>query len=98
MNQKPVRALMAAAMLLTGTSAADAHIVAARLGDFYMGASHPLTDLQDVVLWIATGVLAGTLGASKGAGSSRCFRSDCWSVCLSRQFSPRFPRSSRTRQ
>jgi hydrogenase/urease accessory protein HupE len=66
MKLNPVRALMAAAMLLTGTRAADAHIVAARLGDFYMGASHPLTDLQDVVLWIATGVLAGTLGASKG--------------------------------
>jgi hydrogenase/urease accessory protein HupE len=66
MKLNPVRALMAAAMLLTGTSAADAHIVAARLGDFYMGASHPLTDLQDVVLWIATGLLAGTLGASKG--------------------------------
>ncbi|MBW7969612.1 HupE/UreJ family protein [Bradyrhizobium sp. BR 10289] len=66
MKQKSVRALMAAAILLIGTSAADAHIVAARLGDFYMGASHPLTDLQDVVLWIATGVLAGTLGASKG--------------------------------
>jgi len=58
--------LMAAAILLTGTGAAEAHIVAARLGDFYMGASHPLTDLQDIVLWIATGVLAGTLGASKG--------------------------------
>ncbi|MCK1389196.1 HupE/UreJ family protein [Bradyrhizobium sp. 1] len=66
MKLKPVRVLMAVAILLTGTSAADAHVVAARLGDFYMGASHPLTDLQDVVLWIATGVLAGTLGASKG--------------------------------
>jgi hydrogenase/urease accessory protein HupE len=66
MKLKPAPALMAVAILLTGTSAADAHIVAARLGDFYMGASHPLTDLQDVVLWIATGVLAGTLGASKG--------------------------------
>jgi len=66
MKLKPVRVLMAAAILLTGTGAAEAHIVAARLGDFYMGASHPLTDLQDIVLWIATGVLAGTLGASKG--------------------------------
>lgn len=65
MKLKSVRALMAVAILLTGTSAAEAHIVAARLGDFYMGASHPLTDLQDVVLWTATGALAGTLGASK---------------------------------
>jgi hydrogenase/urease accessory protein HupE len=30
-----------------------------------MGAVHPLTDLQDVVLWTATGVLAGTLGGAK---------------------------------
>lgn len=60
------RALIAAALLLTGAHAAEAHIVAARLGDFYMGASHPLTDLQDILLWTATGVLAGTLGATKG--------------------------------
>jgi hydrogenase/urease accessory protein HupE len=65
MKLKSVRALMAVAILLTGTNAAEAHIVAARLGDFYMGASHPLTDLQDVVLWTATGVLAGTLGGAK---------------------------------
>ncbi|WP_441259427.1 HupE/UreJ family protein [Bradyrhizobium sp. 521_C7_N1_3] len=60
------RLLMAAAMLLAGANTAEAHIVAARLGDFYMGVVHPLTDLQDVVLWTATGVLAGTLGAAKG--------------------------------
>jgi hydrogenase/urease accessory protein HupE len=57
---------MATAMLLAGANTAEAHIVAARLGDFYMGVVHPLTDLQDVVLWTATGVLAGTLGAAKG--------------------------------
>ncbi|WP_349629015.1 HupE/UreJ family protein [Bradyrhizobium diazoefficiens] len=53
-------------MLLTGAHAAEAHIVAARLGDFYMGASHPLTDLQDVLLWVSTGILAGMLGTTKG--------------------------------
>ncbi|WP_456836792.1 HupE/UreJ family protein [Bradyrhizobium sp. USDA 4486] len=58
--------MIAAALLLTGAHAAEAHIVAARLGDFYMGASHPVTDLQDVLLWAATGLLAGSLGASKG--------------------------------
>ncbi|GLR84606.1 HupE/UreJ family protein [Bradyrhizobium iriomotense] len=63
MKLKSPRALMATAMLLAGANAAEAHIVAARLGDFYMGAMHPLTDLQDVVLWTATGMLAGTLGA-----------------------------------
>lgn len=66
MRSKLARTLIAAALLLTGAHAAEAHIVAACLGDFYMGASHPLTDLQDVLLWTTTGVLAGTLGASKG--------------------------------
>jgi hydrogenase/urease accessory protein HupE len=65
MKLKSARALMSAAMVLAGATAAEAHIVAARLGDFYMGAVHPLTDLQDVVLWTATGVLAGTLGGAK---------------------------------
>ncbi|MGY4622456.1 urease accessory protein [Bradyrhizobium sp. USDA 4486] len=66
MRSNLARALIAAALLLTGAHAAEAHIVAARLGDFYMGASHPVTDLQDVLLWAATGLLAGSLGASKG--------------------------------
>ncbi|MCP3398707.1 HupE/UreJ family protein [Bradyrhizobium sp. CCGB20] len=66
MKLNSARVLMTAAMLLTGANAAEAHIVAARLGDFYMGASHPLTDLPDVVLWTATGILAGALGAPKG--------------------------------
>jgi urease accessory protein len=51
---------------LTFAQAADAHIVASRLGDFYAGALHPLTDLQDIVLWIATGLLAGSMGAARG--------------------------------
>jgi hydrogenase/urease accessory protein HupE len=40
--------------------------VASRLGDFYAGALHPLTDLQDIVLWIAAGLLAGSMGAARG--------------------------------
>ena len=44
---------------------AEAHIVSSRLGDFYAGAAHPLTGLQDVVLWIALGVLAGTQPAAR---------------------------------
>lgn len=65
MTLKYARGWIAAALLLL-PSAADAHIIAARLGDFYMGALHPFTDLQDVILWTAMGVLAGSLGASKG--------------------------------
>jgi urease accessory protein len=60
------RACVTAAALLASAESADAHIVASRLGDFYAGALHPLTDLQDLILWVALGVLAGSLGASKG--------------------------------
>jgi len=55
-----------AAISLASVKTAEAHIVASRLGDFYTGALHPLTDLQDLILWSATGVLAGSLGASRG--------------------------------
>lgn len=58
--------LPAATLLLIQAPAAQAHIVAIRLGDFYSGALHPLTDLQDVLLWLAMGVLAGSLGAARG--------------------------------
>jgi urease accessory protein len=57
---------IATVTLVASAHAADAHIVASRLGDFYTGALHPLTDLQDLILWAAMGVLAGSLGASKG--------------------------------
>jgi urease accessory protein len=60
------RASAAAAVLFASTITADAHIVAARLGDFYAGALHPLTDLQDIILWAAMALLAGSLGASRG--------------------------------
>jgi len=60
------------AVLLTAIAAvilcacpAEAHIVSSRLSDFYTGMAHPLTGLQDVVLWIALGVLAGTQPASR---------------------------------
>jgi urease accessory protein len=59
-------ACAAAVVALASSGAADAHIVAARLGDFYTGAMHPLTDLQDVVLWIALGIFAGSVGPERG--------------------------------
>ena len=49
--------LLLPALLLS--SPAEAHIVASRLGDFYAGALHPLTGLEDVLLWTALGLLAG---------------------------------------
>ena len=60
------RAATVAVMLLAQAEVADAHVIASRLGDFYTGALHPLTDLQDFILWTAMGVLAGSLGAAKG--------------------------------
>src|SRR5258708_31568745 len=60
------RAWVTGAALFASVEAAQAHIVATRLGDFYTGALHPLTDLQDLILWAAMGVLAGSLGSSRG--------------------------------
>ena len=58
--------VIAAILLVAQVPAAEAHIVAIRLGDFYAGALHPLTDLQDILLWLAMGVLAGSVGAARG--------------------------------
>ena len=57
--------LPVAAVLAICAHPAEAHIVSSRLGDFYAGAAHPLTGLQDVVLWTALGVLAGTQPAGR---------------------------------
>ena len=66
MNFRFGRSFVAVAALVAQAPAAQAHIVASRLGDFCTGALHPLTDLQDIVLWLAMGVLAGSLGAARG--------------------------------
>lgn len=57
--------VLAALFLALCARPAEAHIVSSRLGDFYAGAAHPLTGLQDVVLWTALGVLAGTQPAAR---------------------------------
>jgi len=64
MSGRSKPAFVGALFLLLSATTADAHIIGARLGDFYAGAAHPLTDLKDVILWIALGMLAGSLGAS----------------------------------
>jgi urease accessory protein len=53
------------ALAITAATPAEAHIIATRLGDFYAGAVHPATDLYDVILWLALGLLAGSLGADR---------------------------------
>ncbi|WP_159726858.1 HupE/UreJ family protein [Methylosinus sp. Ce-a6] len=50
--------------LIASATSANAHIIGARLGDFYAGAAHPLTDLADLILWFALALLAGSLGPS----------------------------------
>ncbi|CCD94811.1 conserved membrane hypothetical protein [Bradyrhizobium sp. ORS 375] len=59
-------AALTALVLLAQSQIADAHIVNARLGDFYAGALHPLLTLQDMLVLVALGVLAGSLGAASG--------------------------------
>lgn len=66
MNIRFGRGCLFVALLIAQPKMAEAHIVAARLGDFYAGALHPLTELQDLILWAAMGVLAGSLGAARG--------------------------------
>ena len=41
---------------------ADAHIVTMRLGDFFMGALHPMTDPIDWLVWLACALLAARAG------------------------------------
>lgn len=45
---------------------AHAHLVDTRLGDFYSGALHPLTDFEQVLPWLALAVLAAFQGPQKG--------------------------------
>ncbi|MBG0812461.1 HupE/UreJ family protein [Methylosinus sp. H3A] len=64
MSGQSKSAVAGALFFLLYAKTASAHIIGARLGDFYAGAVHPLTDLKDVILWFALGILAGSLGAS----------------------------------
>ena len=66
MSARARTALLASLLLIGQIRIADAHIVSARLGDFYAGALHPLLTLQDAVVWVALGLLAGSLGATSG--------------------------------
>lgn len=57
-------ALLAGALTCAPTMA-QAHLVDTRLGDFYSGALHPLTDLEQVLPWIALAALSAFQGASR---------------------------------
>jgi urease accessory protein len=56
-------AFIAAVAVAAAPSAAHAHLVDARFGDFYAGLIHPLTSLEHVFPIVAIGLLAGQQGA-----------------------------------
>ena len=57
--------LAATAVLLLAPSAAQAHLVDTRLGDFYGGMLHPLTAFEEVLPWLALAALAAFQGAER---------------------------------
>jgi hydrogenase/urease accessory protein HupE len=57
--------LAPAAALLLGPSAAHAHLVNTRLGDFYGGVLHPLTAFEELLPWLALAALAAFQGAAR---------------------------------
>ncbi len=59
------RFVAAFGMLFSMPTAAHAHLVDTRLGDFYGGALHPLTDLQQILPWIALAALAAFQGPQR---------------------------------
>jgi hydrogenase/urease accessory protein HupE len=52
-------------MLLGMPTAAHAHLVDTRLGDFYGGALHPLTDFEQILPWLALAALAAFQGPQR---------------------------------
>jgi hydrogenase/urease accessory protein HupE len=57
---------LAAIVLLTGApTAAQAHLVDTRLGDFYGGMLHPLTAFEEILPWLALAILAAFQGPKR---------------------------------
>jgi len=58
---------VAAVLFLAGApTAADAHLVNTRLGDFYDGILHPLTGFDFALPWLALAILAAFQGKQRG--------------------------------
>jgi len=57
--------LVAAATVVLAPSAARAHLVDTRLGDFYGGVLHPLTAFEEILPWLALAALAAFQGAAR---------------------------------
>ena len=58
-------AMAAAVATMASIAPAHAHLIGTRFGDFYAGAFHPITDLNDVLMWLALGLLAGSLPSER---------------------------------
>jgi urease accessory protein len=57
--------LAATTVAILAPSAAQAHLVDSRLGDFYGGVLHPLTAFEEVLPWLALAALAAFQGANR---------------------------------
>jgi len=56
---------LVAAVVLLAPSAAQAHLIDSRLGDFYGGVLHPLTAFEEILPWLALAALAAFQGAAR---------------------------------
>jgi urease accessory protein len=71
--RKVLHGAVAASLLLGMPGVAQAHLVDTRLGDFYGGALHPLTDLQQMLPWIALAALTALQGPQRARWVVLCF-------------------------
>jgi len=73
---------------------ADAHIVSVRLGDFFMGALHPMTDPIDWFVWLGLSLLAARSGREAGrwlvAAVPLALAIGLWVVMPAGRFPPAF--------
>lgn len=66
MTRRFCRRLIIALALLVPATAAQAHLVSTRFGDFYGGMLHPVSALEHVFPWLALGLLAGLQEPQRG--------------------------------
>jgi len=85
---KVLHRLAAAAVLLLAPSAAQAHLVNTRLGDFYGGALHPLTAFEEVLPWLALAALAALQGAARARWLVVVFPLSLFAGCALSQLLP----------
>ncbi len=62
---KYARGFTAVVLLASMSTAAQAHLVDTRLGDFYGGMLHPLTAFDEILPWLALAILAALQGPQR---------------------------------